>query len=89
MFTQVIALNKLKDSIKDILVKVSEVIGIHPLDLLAIVLLPLLYFSVKKYTKEDYKSTLTDKLFDIPFFIGALIIYIIFFLNLFGVLSYD
>jgi|TARA_R100001198_G_C5091087_1_gene127889 hypothetical protein len=82
-------LYSLREIIKDFISYLSETIGIHPIDLIAIILLPMLFFSLKKYTKEDVEITLTDKLFDIPFFIGAFIIYIFFLLNLYGVLRYN
>ena len=78
-----------KKELRDFLVSISEKTGLHPLDFIAIILLPIVYLSAKKYFQKEKKITLADKIYDLTLFTGAIFIYIIVFLRFFGVINYD
>lgn len=77
-----------KEKLSDFLVSISESLGLHIVDFFALLFIPMLYFSVKKYLDEERKVSVSDKIYDAAFFLVALIVYIFFFLNLFGIYSY-
>ncbi len=77
-----------KEKFSDFLVSISESLGIHIIDFFAFIFIPLLYFSLKKYFEDEKEISFTDKMYDASLVLVALIIYIIFFLGLFGIVNY-
>lgn len=41
-----------KEKFNDFLVSIAERIGLHPIDFIAIIITPIIYFSAKKYFNE-------------------------------------
>lgn len=85
---QILALETWKEKLSDVLIQIAESTGLHIVDFFAILFLPMLYFSAKKYFNKAVEISLTDKIYDATFFLVAIMVYIFFFLNLFGIFTY-